>query len=262
MSSINQAGGNREFAVLRAIESSLTSDDVCNMLLDFKPCVSIETDFFIEAIDEFISKMNEKLERNRLSEEDKAWANQMSSAASLTKLMTGIIKQEHTGTVAKNMFATIIGLSIMVTSASSLAYILKNGVAIANNPLFPFPVSGRLLGTTSMYITALFSFWLSYDQLHAKSSSRAVLSDAYGAALEELMPTRLLLFLWTKLLLENKFSSKLRYIQYSDRLMVKEDITEEGSNIKTEKVIQYINDMDRNIEYSRRAAFATLRSSG
>jgi hypothetical protein len=140
-----------------------------------------------------------------------------------------VISAIHAGTpftgFTLRAFSGVIALSLMVDNAATLNLFRLKFKDVISNPRCPFIASDVDSALIGVFMSACFSFWLSYDQLDTNQESRMATRSSLRHATSCALITDTPFACWFKVVTENKFDADVSTIMLSTKMHIVRRIT-------------------------------------
>lgn len=208
-------------AMLRANTSTLNIDDMNDLLSSaFSVHSQIHTTF-LDAMAEIALEIVDVL-RVELGPSFE-WVIYMDSAVSSMLFLVGIFKNDSLSELEIRALTTFLAASFAANSVTTLDAMRRKSADLLNAHSTPFVISASRKVLFASYMSAVFQFWVSYDQMIVSETSREKAKEIMNSTIENSKGVNRAFLIWMGFITLNKFDQSVRTIQTAESLMIIEN---------------------------------------
>jgi hypothetical protein len=212
------------FALLRAMDSTLTVDEMVDMVCEAKSNHSKRSTKVIKAYSDMLIKVNEAANQTYSNE----WLLHMDNAVSSIVVIKHRLISHSAPDHVVECITTLIAVSILVKRAETSDKFRRESESIIGSARFPFVIPDDLKPFVTIFFCASNMFWVAFDQIRAVEGLTTELGDKIVTAMEELVGTFKLEVIWMSSLFGMTMESKQKTTILPDSVAITDVISPGG----------------------------------
>lgn len=222
-------------ALFPASESTLSISDSIELIQIMLDNHSQVTDLALVGFFSFAKELNEEIN----DKSESPWTKKMDEAVSMLVVVEAIIKQEMNDERRMRYFTTMLALSYVITKSSSLDHFRRNSKEIVCSSSVPFVLTEKEASILTIFTSAIFLFWLSYDQLDIEDTSGSLIKSILERAALSMNEKHELAFCWMTLVTRLKFDKSYKTELMADKLTAIKTLDDDS--ISTEEISSIVD---------------------